>query len=45
MDEKARDELLKSIIAAKQQIGKMAVYQYNDSIDKILEILGEREPK
>lgn len=27
---------------AKQQIGKMPVYQYNDSIDKILEILRER---
>ena len=36
-------EILKILDKAKQQIGKMPVYQYNDSIDKILEILGERE--
>jgi len=35
--------ILKILDKAKQQIGKMPLYQYNDSIDKILEILGERE--
>lgn len=36
-------EILKILDKTKQQIGKMPVYQYNDSIDKILEILGERK--
>jgi len=36
-------EILKILDKAKQQIGKMPVYQYNDSIDEILEILGEGE--